>query len=152
MTHERKLKTPGLGRHLVRFLADECGAARHDRLFLIGGGGIVCALLLFMWAAEGLDVASDSGGAVPGASTPALKTVSSAPVRAPDPPAAEGANGSESRIFLATDYSETLYHGPDREAQILEAERARIRAAEALAAPDDGDEEEEAVAGNAGGS
>jgi hypothetical protein len=152
MTDERQLKTSGIAGHLTRFLADECGAARHDRLFLIGGGGIVCALLVFMWATQGLDAATDSAGAVPGASAPVvLKTVSAGPLRAPDPPQAQGGEGSDSRMFVAADYSDALSYRPDHEAQLLEDELARIREAEALAAPEDG-AAVHAVAGDPGGS
>jgi hypothetical protein len=148
MIDRRQLTTPGHAGRLVRFLTDDSGAARHDRLFLIAGGGIVCALAVFMWASDALDETADAAGTVSSASA-ALKTVSSAPLRAPEPSPSEGAEGSESRVYIAADYSQFVFDGEDREALLLEDELARIREAEVVAAPG---EAVQAVAEDGGGS
>lgn len=140
MTDRRQLKTPGRAGHLARFLREDCGAARHDRFLLIAGGVVVGALVVFMSARDALEGGGETVAEAPAATAPGTpRTVSSAPVWAPEPPPPAGGDGSGGRVFVSSDYSEAMAHRPDREEQLLEEELARLREAETAAAAEGGD-------------
>lgn len=130
MSRESTTPSPHLQARLAAALRDEAGAARHDRLLILGAAAVLGALVLFGWATQDTTQASVSAAAGGAAQTP-NRTVSSGVTLAPEPPPPSGADAV--RTYVSSDHPSMMLAPPDNEDQLLEALTDSARAIDAAA-------------------